>query len=195
MWFSCFFCHSRESGNPVETHLNFNMARFNLQQRITNSVLTFSQRQIALVLSWVQRAEVESRGFTFIELLVVIGMIAVLASGALIAYRAASGGIEPKTNAFKIVDVLNLARQRTIASLGASNYGVHFETNQFVLFKGTVYNASDPNNIFYSLPAALEIADVSLAGGGSEVAFDRITGKTAQSGSLKAPLVNDTSKY
>ena len=136
-----------------------------------------------------------NRGFTFIELLVVIGVVAILASGVLIAYRAASGGIELKTNAFKIVDVLNLARQRTIASLGASNYGVHFETNQFVLFKGTVYNASDPNNIFYSLPAALEIADVSLAGGGSEVVFDRITGKTAQSGSLKARLVNDTSKY
>ena len=136
-----------------------------------------------------------NRGFTFIELLVVIGVVAILASGVLIAYRAASGRIELKTNAFKIVDVLNLARQRTIASLGASNYGVHFETNQFVLFKGTVYNASDPNNIFYSLPAALEIADVSLAGGGSEVVFDRITGKTAQSGSLKARLVSDTGKF
>ena len=195
MWFSCFFCHSRESGNPVETHLNFNMARFNLQQRITNSVLTFSQRQIALVLSWVQRAEVESRGFTFIELLVVIGMIAVLASGALIAYRAASGGIELKTNAFKIVDVLNLARQRTIASLGSSEYGVHFEASQFVLFKGADYSALDPDNIFYALPDALEIADVSLAGGGSEVVFDRITGKTVQSGSLKARLVSDIGKF
>src|SRR3989344_1590177 len=195
MWFSCFFCHSRESGNPVETHLNFNMARFNLQQRITNSVLTFSQRQIALVLSWVQRAEVESRGFTFIELLVVIGMIAVLASGALIAYRAASGGIELKTNAFKIVDVLNLARQRTIASLGASSYGVHFEASQFVLFKGADYSALDSDNIFYVLPDALEIADIVLVGGGSEVVFDRITGKTAQSGSLKARLASDTSKF
>ena len=195
MWFSCFFCHSRESGNPVETHLNFNMARFNLQQRITNSVLTFSQRQIALVLSWVQRAEVEPRGFTFIELLVVIGVIAVLASGVLIAYRSANGGIELKTNAFKIVDVLNLARQRTIASLGSSEYGVHFEANRLVLFKGAAYSALDPDNIFYLLPAALEIADVVLAGGGSEVVFDRITGKTAQSGSLKVQLVSDTGKF
>ena len=76
------------------------MARFNLQQRITNSVLTFSQRQIALVLSWVQRAEVESRGFTFIELLVVIGVIAVLASGVLIAYRSANPAILPQNHPF-----------------------------------------------------------------------------------------------
>src|SRR3989338_7817252 len=195
MWFSCFFCHSRESGNPVETHLNFNMARFNLQQQITKSALTFSQRQIALVLSWVQRAEVEPRGFSFIELLVVIGVIAVLASGVLIAYRSANGGIELKTNAFKIVDVLNLARQRPIASLGSSEYGVHFEANQLVLFKGAAYSAPDPDNIFYALPDALEIADVSLAGGGSEVVFDRITGKTVQSGSLKARLVSDIGKF
>src|SRR3989338_8837322 len=81
-----------------------------------------------------------TRGFTFIELLVVIGVVAILASGVLIAYRAASGGIELKTNAFKIVDVLNLARQRTIASLGNSEYGVHFEANRLVLFKGAAYS-------------------------------------------------------
>src|SRR3972149_10173316 len=90
-----------------------------------------------------------NRGFTFIELLVVIGVIAVLASGVLIAYRSANGGIELKTNAFKIVDVLNLARQRTIASLGASSYGVHFEASQFVLFKGADYSALAPANSLF----------------------------------------------
>ena len=134
-------------------------------------------------------------GFTFIELLVVIGVVAILASGVLVAYRAASGGIELKTNAFKVVDVLNLARQRTIASLGSSEYGVHFEANQYVLFKGAAYSAPDSDNIFYALPDTLEIADVSLAGGGFETVFDRITGKTAQSGSLKVRLVSDIGKF
>ena len=136
-----------------------------------------------------------NRGFTLIELLIVIGVVAILTAGVLVSYRSASGGIELKTNAFKIVDVLNLARQRTIASLGSSEYGVHFEASQFVLFKGAAYSAPDPDNIFYALPDTLEIADVSLVGGGSEVVFDRITGKTAQSGSLKARLVSDIGKF
>ena len=38
------------------------MMRFSLQQRITNSVFTFSRRQIALALSLIRRAEVEPRG-------------------------------------------------------------------------------------------------------------------------------------
>ena len=134
-------------------------------------------------------------GFTIIELLIVIGAVAILTAGALVSYRSASGGIELKTNAFKIVDVLNLARQRTIASLGSSEYGVHFEANQLVLFKGAAYSAPDPDNIFYALPDTLEVVDVSLAGGGFETVFDRITGKTAQSGSLKVQLVSDTGKF
>ena len=137
----------------------------------------------------------QERGFTLIELLIVIGVVAILTAGALVSYRSASGGVELKTNAFKVVDVLNLARQRTIASLGASSYGVHFEASQFVLFKGADYSALDSDNIFYVLPDALEIADIVLVGGGSEVVFDRVTGKTAQSGSLKARLASDTSKF
>lgn len=137
----------------------------------------------------------DQKGFTLIELLATVGVVAILAAGVLISYRASSGGIELKTNALKVVDVLNLARQRTIASLGSSNYGAHFETSQFVLFKGAVYNAADPDNIFYALPATLEIADIVLAGGGADVVFDRITGKTSESGSLKVRLASDTGKF
>src|SRR3990167_4025641 len=54
------------------------MARFNLQQRITNSVLTFSRRQIAFVLNLIQRAEVEPRGYTLIELMVSIGIFSIV---------------------------------------------------------------------------------------------------------------------
>lgn len=137
----------------------------------------------------------QEKGFTLIELLVVIAVTGILSASVLIGYRVAGRGSDLKTDTFKITDVLNLARQRTVSALGSSSYGVHFEASQSVLFKGVVYSASDPDNIFYTLSPAVEIADITLAGGGSDVVFDRITGKTAQSGSIKARLIADTARF
>lgn len=136
-----------------------------------------------------------SEGFTLIELLVVISMIGILSVFVLIGYRAVMGGFDMKTSTFEAVDVLNLARQKTISSVGSSSYGVHFEAGQYVLFKGAVYNVADPDNIFYPLPSTVEIADITLAGAAADVVFDRITGQTAQSGSVKVRLTGDTGKY
>ena len=106
-----------------------------------------------------------------------------------------STGSELKTAAFKAVDILNLARQRTLASLAASNYGVHFEQGQFILFKGAIYDPLDPDNIFYPLTDSLEISEIVLNGGGSEVVFNRITGETANTGTVKIQVQDDSSRF
>lgn len=134
-------------------------------------------------------------GFTLIELLVTIAVVAVVSAGVLVGYRGLSGGFDLKTQSFKALDVLNLARARTLASLGASTYGVHFEQTQFVLFKGASYDALSPDNVFYVLPSTVEIADITLSGGGADVVFNRLTGTTSQSGSLKVRLISDTSRF
>lgn len=134
------------------------------------------------------------KGFTLIELLVTIGVIAIMSAGVFVGYRGMSGRFELKTQSFKVLDVLNLARARTLASLGASTYGVHFEQTQFVLFRGASYDALSPDNVFYILPTSVEIADIALTGGGADVVFNRLTGATSQSGSLKVRLVSDISR-
>lgn len=134
------------------------------------------------------------QGFTLIELLISIAVLALISAVLVVGYSAFSKSIELKTAAFKVLDVLNLAHERTVASLATSNYGVHFEQTQYVLFKGVVYSVSDANNIFYPLPSLLEITDITLAGGGADVVFDRLTGKTSQSGSLIVRLVNDVAR-
>ncbi len=133
-------------------------------------------------------------GFTLIELIVSISILAILSAGIILWYSALAQGSELKTAAFKILDVLNLAHTRTIASLATSSYGVHFETSQYVLFKGTVYNVADSNNIFYPLPSTLQIANISLAGAGTNIVFDRLTGKTSQSGSVDVQLIADVTR-
>lgn len=112
-----------------------------------------------------------------------------------VGFGAATESADLKTAAFKVVDALQFAHTRTIASLASSQYGVHFEQTQYVLFRGATYNASDPDNIVYALPARVEIANIALTGGGSDAVFDRITGKTLQNGTLDVRLIDDPSKF
>src|SRR3989338_5838031 len=120
--------------------------------------------------------------------------MSIIGTTLFIGFSAATESADLKTSAFKVVDALQFARTRTIASLASSQYGVHFEQTQYVLFRGATYNASDPDNIVYALPLRVEIANIALTGGGSDVVFDRITGKTPQNGTLSVRLIADTSK-
>lgn len=137
----------------------------------------------------------KEKGFTIIELLVSLSVLAILSAGIIVGYNSVSQSSQLKTNTFKVLDVLNLARTRTLASLATSSYGVHFETSQYVLFKGTTYSAMDSNNIFYVLPTVLQITNINLSGAGVDVVFDRLTGKTSQSGSLVVELIADPTKF
>jgi len=132
---------------------------------------------------------IRDSGFTLIEIIVAIGVLAIVGSTLFIGFSRATESTDLKTSAFKAVDALQFARTRTIASLASSQYGVHF-----VLFRGATYNASDPDNIVYALSSRVEIADITLTGGGSDVVFDRITGKTAQNGTVTVRLIDDPLK-
>lgn len=135
-----------------------------------------------------------SAGFTLIEIIVAIGVMAIIGSTLFIGFSKATESADLKTSAFKVVDALQFARTRTIASLASSQYGVHFEQTQYVLFRGATYDALDPDNIVYPLSSRVEIADITLAGGGSDVIFDRITGKTVHNGTVTVRLITDPLK-
>lgn len=137
------------------------------------------------------KSKISESGFTLIEIVIAIGVLAIIGTTIFVGFSTATESADLKTSAFKVVDALQFARTRTIASLASSQYGVHFEQTQYVLFRGATYNASDPDNIVYPLSLRVEIADITLAGGGSDVVFDRITGKTTQNGSVTVRLTAD----
>ncbi|MCR4322753.1 MAG: prepilin-type N-terminal cleavage/methylation domain-containing protein [Candidatus Azambacteria bacterium] len=140
------------------------------------------------------KRKTSERGFTLIEIIIAIGVMAIISTTLFIGFSTATESAELKTSAFKIVDALQFARTRTIASLASSSYGIHFEQTYYVLFRGVTYSALDPDNILYPLPSSVEIVSVTLAGGGSDVVFDRITGKTAHNGTVSVRVVANPTK-
>ena len=139
------------------------------------------------------------KGFTLIEILVIIGIMVILVALAIPSYRFFQKESDLNNSAEEIINTLRLAQNKTLASEEASKYGVYFDAvstpNQYTLFKGENYASRDSSfDEIHKLSSFLEIYEISLAGGGSEVVFDRISGTTSQFGSMSIGLKDNPAK-
>lgn len=133
------------------------------------------------------------KGFTLIEALIaiaILGILVLIAVGTLTVFRAQ---VDLGTTAQQIISTMQTARTQTLASESESQYGVHFETSKYVLFKGSTYDPASTTNKEYNLTSA-EIYQINLAGGGADVIFDRVRGTTSQNGNVRIRLIADTSR-
>lgn len=135
-----------------------------------------------------------NRGVTLIELVVVFGAIAILATITFSALAPLRDATTLNSVAEQGISLLNEARSKTLSSLAGSQYGVHFETTKMVLFRGTAYNSFDPENSVVTIPVAVTISSVALNGGGVDVLFKRLTGSTDTHGSITFRLTNNPAK-
>ncbi|MFH1461226.1 MAG: prepilin-type N-terminal cleavage/methylation domain-containing protein [Patescibacteria group bacterium] len=136
----------------------------------------------------------KQRGFTFIETLIALAVIALIITITISSYRYFEKNTELENTAQKIVSVLKSAQTKTLASEQASQYGVHFENDKYILFKGDTHQPEADDNIDYQLPNRLEIVNISLNGEGADVVFQRINGQTEQNGTIDLRIISQPSK-
>ena len=137
---------------------------------------------------------IAKRGVTLLEMLVAMGILvlaAVMISGVFSNFSDNGKLIEAQSG---IIGLLRDARSRTLASESASNFGVHFQTDRAVLFRGDIYNSSDPANEDYVLSDRVEISAIALSGSATESVFTRLLGTTTASGNITLRLINNPSK-
>ena len=137
-------------------------------------------------------------GVTFIELLMAIGILVILIGISVPVFIFFQKGLELNNSAEEIINLLRIARNKTLASEGNSQYGVYFDStispHQSVLFKGDNFALRDSSfDEVYKLPTSIEIYQINL-GGGNEVVFDRVTGNTSQPGDISLKLKTDSTK-
>lgn len=134
------------------------------------------------------------RGFTTIELLIGIVVIAVIFSIALGPLKSFRDSQILASDTENILSILKEARSQTIFSKNSSQYGVHFESGRAVLFKGITFTEPNADNKEFLLHNGLTISDWSLNGGGADIIFERLTGKTNQFGAVTISLKNNPAK-
>ena len=134
------------------------------------------------------------QGFTLIEIIIAISIMVLLISVSIVSYRYFEKSTELEKTTQKIISILKLAQAKTIASDEASQYGVHFESNKFILFKGSEYQLGSENNKIYNIPNRLEIYNINLSGEGSDIIFQRINGGTEQNGNIGLRIISNPSE-
>jgi len=139
------------------------------------------------------------RSFSLVEILVIIGIMVLLMVFSIPAYHLFQRGSDLTNSSFEIGNTLRLAQSKTLASEGASQYGVYFNQNtvphQYTLFKGSSYGSRDSTfDEVHELSNFLEIFEINLAGGEPEVVFKRISGTTNQPGNISLRLQSDPQK-
>lgn len=133
-------------------------------------------------------------GFTAIETLTAVVILVVLLIITIVSFtlfrqeRDLGGATEGLTS------TLEQARSQTLASQNQTAYGVHLEAGRYVLFEGGAYVAGAATNQAFTLPSSIELSGWGLAGGGADVVFERLTGKTNQPGSATLRIRNQPTR-
>ena len=133
------------------------------------------------------------KGITVVELIIVLavaGIISLVAFSPLVRFR--DNQVLVATTE-QIVSLIYTARTNTSASKDAAQYGVHFESDRVVLFKGATFTEPNSNNKELALPPSIGISTISLNGGGADIVFDRLVGTTAQFGTIVLTLKSNAS--
>jgi type II secretory pathway pseudopilin PulG len=137
-----------------------------------------------------------NKGISIIEIMVVISIIVLIIAIVIPGFTDFRNQQAIAVTTEDVASLLNEARNNTISSINSNTYGVHFESTRAVLFTGSSFSESS-NNKQIDFSHAINIpttGGINLNGGGSNVVFQRITGDTANSGTIVIRLQNDTTK-
>jgi prepilin-type N-terminal cleavage/methylation domain-containing protein len=132
------------------------------------------------------------KGLTLIEVTIALAVLAILAlftASPLSLFRdrqILTAGSE------EVGTILNDARERTLGALDDSAYGVHFTEDSMTLFKGGSFSPGTPGNIEKTVNSRLTLSSISLAGGGDDIVFKRLSGETEQYGTITVALKNES---
>lgn len=136
-----------------------------------------------------------TKGFSLIEVVISLAVMIILIS-IMITLGRSFNNTENLENSGKIIEEkISLAKARSLGALNDTNYGVHFEVNRLVIFAGSTYVNGAPANEVFTLPDNISINSISLAGGGQDMVFGRLTGTTANFGTIGIQVTSDASKF
>jgi len=125
-------------------------------------------------------SELSARGFSVLELLVVIGILVVLMASIVPSFLNFRRNSILNTETEELITVINRARLLSVSSKNDQQFGVHLESGKVVLFQGAAYSVGVSTNEEHLFNSALGLSSIVINGGGAEIVFEKVTGATHQ---------------
>ncbi len=138
----------------------------------------------------------KKKGFTLIEIITAVLVLSISAVLVVPAWKSFSDNVNLENARQMIEAKIKLAKNYSLGSLSDLNYGIHFDilNNRLVIFSGSTFIDGAPGNQIFSLPSNIEIYNINLSGGGNDLIIGRLTGSTANSGTVGIRIKTDNSK-
>jgi prepilin-type N-terminal cleavage/methylation domain-containing protein len=117
-----------------------------------------------------------ARGFTLIEVLLVIALLTIAAGATLIIGTDSIGRSTARSERDLVVTLLQTARAEAMANTDEVPHGLHVGSDAYFLFKGASYVSSDPTNRSYVKE------DAVLVSGPTDIVFEQLSGSVTTGG-------------
>jgi Tfp pilus assembly protein FimT len=127
------------------------------------------------------------KGMTGLEIMLVVAVLSIIFAIVIPQFSKTRENQVLKSTIGDIMSSLNKARSQTLASVNSSSYGVHFQSDKVIIFKGTVFSSGDSNNETINIVTPAAITNVTLAGTSGtsgDVYFNRLSGAPSKTGTV-----------
>src|SRR3989338_1752286 len=128
-----------------------------------------------------------NKGLTLLEVLIVTAIIVLLVSVVLPQFANMRANQVLKSASGDILSAINKARSQTLSSVDSSEYGVHFQSDQVIIFKGKVFSAGAGDNEAIAVFTPATISNVTLggvSGTSGDMYFNRLYGAPSATGTI-----------
>lgn len=135
---------------------------------------------------------VHRRGFTLIEILVVIGILGIITAISVTAFSNMYKVSVLRAGGSEVYDALVASRSKTLASKSDIVYGVFVSSTTVTRFAGGTYISGTATNRSYSFEGGVR-ATSTLITSGTPIVFTRLTGAPSIQGTIYVHNLDGTS--
>lgn len=124
---------------------------------------------------------------TIMELLIVVAVMGMLVLIVLPQFSKMREHQVLKSGVEDILSSIDKARTQTLSSLNSSEYGIHFQSDQIIIFKGTSFTSGAPGNETINIITPASITNVALGCTPPipcDVYFNRLSGSPSKTGTV-----------
>lgn len=98
-----------------------------------------------------------------------------------------------KSGVVDILSSIDKARGETLSSLNSSSYGVHFQSDKVIIFKGTGFIPDTVGNEIIDIVTPASITNVTIgivSGSSGEIFFNRLSGSPSATATVTISTIN-----